>query len=219
MKVIDPQVLEFLHNLKLNNNREWFNEHKTDFTEAQENVRLFVEDLIEEISKFDVEILKLDARKALYRIYRDTRFSKDKTPYKTNFGAGLGMGKGGRISGYYLHIEPGASFLAGGVYQPDSAVLKEIRKEISMNKEEFLKIINAKNFKKYFEELSQNEKLVKIPQGFEKDDPMAEFLKLKNFIVVYNLQNEDLSDIKSVEKSAEIFKAMVPLNKFLCAPF
>lgn len=219
MKFIEPKVLDFLQNLKLNNNREWFNEHKTEYTEAQENVRLFVEDLIEEISKFDDEILKFDAKKAMFRIYRDTRFSKDKTPYKTNFGVGLGMGKGGRISGYYLHIEPGASFLAGGVYQPDSAVLKEIRKEISMNHEEFLKIINAESFKKNFKELSQTEKLIKIPQGFEKDDPMAEFLKLKNFIVVYPLKDEDISDQKSVQNFAELFKAIVPFNTFLSAPF
>ncbi|MBW8361414.1 MAG: DUF2461 domain-containing protein [Kaistella sp.] len=219
MKFIEPKVLEFLHNLKINNNRDWFNDHKAEFIEAQDNVRLFVEDLIEEISKFDEEILKLDAKKALFRIYRDTRFSKDKTPYKTNFGAGLGMGKGGRISGYYLHIEPGASFLAGGVYQPDSAVVKEIRKEISMNHEEFLEIINAENFKKYFKELSQNEKLVKIPQGFEKEDPMAEFLKLKNFIVVYSLKDEELTEKKSVQKFPEIFRAMVPFNTFLSTPF
>ena len=103
-------TLLFLKDLHKNNNREWFNENKDRYRAAHTNVADFVEVLIEEIGKFNEEILRTDAKKALFRIYRDVRFSKDKSPYKTNFGAGLGMGKGNRISGYYLHIEPGKSF-------------------------------------------------------------------------------------------------------------
>ncbi len=212
-------TLSFLKNLTKNNNRDWFNENKNLYTESQQDVLEFVEALIEEIGKFDEEILKADAKKSLFRIYRDTRFSKDKTPYKTNFGSALGMGKGNQNGGYYLHIEPNKSFLAGGVYQPGSSVLKEIRKEISMNGEEFLEIVNNKDFKKYFGELSQESKLVKVPQGFEKDDKMAEFLKLKNFVVMYPLKDGELLAKDAVKNFAKIYKAIKPLNDFLTAPF
>ena len=126
-------TLQFLKKLSQNNNKEWFTENKQLYSDAQTDVIEFIENLISEISKSDEEITKTDAKKSLFRIYRDTRFSKDKIPYKTNFGASLGMGKGSQKAGYYLHIEPGKSFLAGGLYMPEPATLKEIRKEISMN--------------------------------------------------------------------------------------
>lgn len=212
-------TLQFLKNLTKNNNRDWFNENKTKYQEAQQDVVSLVEKLIAEISAFDEEIGKLDAKKSLFRIYRDTRFSKDKSPYKTNFGASLGMGKGNKTSGYYLHIEPGKSFLAGGVYMPESSVLKEIRKEISAFGDEFLEILKAKDFKKYFGELSLEDKLQNVPQGFEKDDKMAEFLKLKSFVVIYKLKDEELLDENAAKNFAKIYKAMKPLNDFLETPF
>ena len=217
--VIKNSTLLFLKDLHKNNNRDWFNENKDRYRAAHTNVADFVEVLIEEIGKFDEEILKIDAKKALFRIYRDVRFSKDKSPYKTNFGAGLGMGKGNRISGYYLHIEPGKSFLAGGVYQPDTTVLKEIRKEISINSNEFLSILEQDEFRNNFRGLSVGQKLQRVPAGFEKDDPMAEFLKLKNFIVVHPVSNEALMKEDAAKNFAQIFKSIKPLNDFLSAPF
>ena len=212
-------TLLFLKDLHKNNNREWFNENKDRYRAAHTNVADFVEVLIEEIGKFDEEILKIDAKKALFRIYRDVRFSKDKSPYKTNFGAGLGMGKGNRISGYYLHIEPGKSFLAGGVYQPEPSVLKEIRKEISMNGKEFLSILQQDEFRNNFRGLSVENKLQRVPTGFEKGDPMAEFLKLKSFIVVHPVSNDALMKENAAKNFAQIYKSIKPLNDFLRAPF
>mgnify|MGYP003426987115 FL=1 len=212
-------TLQFLKTLLKNNNREWFTEHKNLYIEAQKDVLLFVENLIEEMSKFDEEILKIDAKKSLFRIYRDVRFSKDKSPYKTNFGAGLGMGKGTRITGYYLHIEPGKSFLAGGVYQPEPSVLKEIRKEISMSGNEFLKILEQKDFRNHFRGLSVENKLQRVPAGFEKDDPMAEYLKLKNFIVVHPISDASLLKENAAKDFAKIFESIKPLNDFLESPF
>lgn len=212
-------TFNFLKNLSKNNNREWFNDNKGLYTEAQQDVVVLITDLIEEMSVFDEEIAKLDAKNSLFRIYRDTRFSKDKSPCKTNFGASLGMGKGSQKAGYYLHVEPGKSFLAGGVYQPESAVLKEIRKEISAFGNEFLEVLNHKDFKKYFGELDQGDQLQKVPQGFEKDDKMAEFLKLKNFIVVYHIKDEELLNPNAAKDFAKIYKAMKPLNDFLNTPF
>lgn len=216
---ISTKTFEFLKKLAKNNNREWFNENKGLYNESKENVTDFLEDLIREMSNFDEELGKIDVKKSLFRIYRDTRFSKDKSPYKTNFGASLGMGKGSQKGGYYLHLEPNKSFLAGGIYMPESSVLKELRKEISLYGDDFLKILNDKDFKKHFPELNQDDKLKKVPQGFEKDDPMAEYLKLKNFIVVYNLKDEEVLNKNAAKKLSKIFGLMKPLNDFLNAPF
>lgn len=219
MNIIKPETLTFLKDLTVNNNREWFNENKAVYTAAQENVIAFLEGLIKEMSGFDEELGKIDGKKSLFRIYRDTRFSKDKSPYKTNFGASLGMGKGSQKGGYYLHMEPGKSFLAGGIYMPESSVLKEVRKEISLYGDDFLKIINQKDFKKHFPELDQADKLKKVPQGFEKEDPMGKYLKLKNFIVIYYLKDEEILDKNAIKNMTKIFKLMKPFNDFLNAPF
>ncbi|MCQ9635772.1 DUF2461 domain-containing protein [Chryseobacterium sp. WG23] len=219
MNTIQPGTLTFLKKLATNNNREWFNENKSLYTASQENVISFLEDLIKEMSAFDEDLAKIDPKKAMFRIYRDTRFSKDKVPYKTNFGASLGMGKGSQKGGYYLHIEPGKSFLAGGIYMPESSVLKEVRKEVSLYGDDFLKILNQKDFKKHFPELDQDGKLKKVPQGFEKEDPMAEYLKLKNFIVLYRLKDEEILDKKAVQNLTKIFSLMKPFNDFLNTPF
>lgn len=216
---ISPKTFDFLKKLTKNNNREWFTENKSLYTESQENVISFLDELIREMAEFDEELGKLDGKKSLFRIYRDTRFSKDKIPYKTNFGASLGMGKGSQKGGYYLHIEPGKSFIAGGIYMPESAALKEVRKEISLYGEDFLKIINNKDFKKYFPNLDQDDQLKKVPQGFEKEDPMGEYLKLKNFIVVYNLKDEEVLDKNAAKNITKIFKLMKPFNDFLNTPF
>lgn len=213
--IISPNVFDFLRALDRNNNREWFNFNKNLYQDSQENIICFLDYLIDEMGNFDDNILKVDAKKALFRIYRDTRFSKDKKPYKTNFGASLGMGKGSKKAGYYIHIEPGKSFLAGGIYMPDSPTLKEVRKEISMNGDEFLKIINNKNFKKYFPELSQEQKLVKIPQGFEKEDIMGDYLKLKSFIVVNNLKDSEVLDSNAAKNFSKIFEIIKPFNDFI----
>lgn len=208
-------TLHFLTQLLKNNNRDWFTEKKETYLEAQRDVIVFVEELIQEIAGFDEEVLKIDAKKSLFRIYRDTRFSHDKTPYKTNFGASLGMAKGKKLSGYYLHIEPGKSFLAGGVYQPESSVLKTLRQEISANGEEFLKILEQQDFRNNFRGLSVESKLQRVPAGFEKDNPLAEFLKLKQFVVSHPVSDAQLLHKDAAKNFAEIYKSLKPLNDFL----
>lgn len=212
---ISQKTFQFLSLLKDNNKREWFNENKDLYVEAQDNILQFLEELIDEISTFDEDILKISPKKALFRIYRDVRFSLDKSPYKKHFGAGLGFGKGGRISGYYLHVEPGNSFIAGGVYSPDKEILKKLRLNISGNSDEFIAIINDKQFQKFFTDLSQEDKLKRIPQGFDKDDAMAEYLKLKSFVVRYPLNDIVLMKNDSIKNLSEICKAIKPLNDFI----
>ena len=209
------QTLKFLKDLSKNNNREWFNENKEKYVEANQNVLEFVSELLEKMGSFDAEIPKLDPKKTLFRIYRDTRFSKDKSPYKTNFGASInGIGKKDGGAGYYLHISPGACFLAAGVYMCDPKQLKKIRQEISVNADEFNGIFSDKNFKKFE---FNNEKLSRVPQGFEKDDPMAEFLKMKHMVVSVNLKDEDLMKEDSVKMCVDEFKKMSKFVEFLNA--
>ena len=212
---LSPKVFDFLKKLNKNNNREWFTENKSLYTESQENVIAFIEDLLKEMAGFDQDLGKIDAKKSLFRIYRDTRFSKDKIPYKTNFGASLGMGKGSQKGGYYLHLEPGKSFIAGGIYMPESSVLKELRKEISLYGDDFIKIVNNKDFKKYFPELDQDDKLKKVPQGFEKEDPMAEYLKLKSFVAISFFSDAYLTSKDLVKKTVAAFEALQPLIEFI----
>lgn len=212
---MEKSTLQFLSKLEKNNNRDWFNENKSLYLEAQADVINFVENLIQEIGKFDEDILKLDAKKSLFRIYRDTRFSKDKSPYKNNFGASLGIGKGSQKAGYYIHIQPGKSFVGCGVYQPESNTLKKIRTEISRNGAEFLQIINDKNFKNTFGELSREDQLKKIPQGFEKEDLMADYLKLKSFVVLKNITDTEILDKNAVENLGSYLKSAKEFNAFL----
>lgn len=216
---IEPSTLTFLNTLARNNNREWFNENKSIYLDAKEDVDLFIENLIQEVSEFDEDILKIDPKKAVFRIYRDVRFSKNKTPYKKHFGASLGMKKGKKTSGYYLHIEPGQSFLAGGVYQPEPSDLKMIRNEIAASGRELLEILENENFRNNFRGLSIENKLHRVPAGFEKDHPMAEYLKLKSFIVTHPVSDEQLLDKNAAKNFATIFKSIKPLNDFLELPF
>lgn len=217
--MIHPKTFSFLSNLARNNNREWFNENKSEYESARKNVLDFIEELIEKSSEFDPEIIKIDASKALFRIYRDTRFSLDKTPYKTNFGIGLGFKQSKAGAGYYLHLEPGKSFVAGGVYHPESSVLKKIRQEISSSKDEFIQIIEHDDFRNNFRGLSVENKLQRVPAGFDKDHPMAEFLKLKNFNVSHPISDEVLMSDQAVTEVVRIFKSIKPLNDFLESPF
>lgn len=215
--MIEKSTFSFLRNLKKNNDRGWFSENKEKYTAAQQNVLEFVEELLAEMSKFDENFAKLDPKKTLFRIYRDTRFSKNKSPYKTNFGASInGIGKKDGGAGYYLHISPGECFTAAGVYRCDPKKLKELRREISVNADEFKSIIQDRNFRNFE---FNNEKLSRVPQGFEKDDPMAEYLKMKNLVVSQNIKDEDLMNTESVKFVAENFRKMSKFVDFLNASF
>lgn len=206
-------TFDYLKKLAQNNNREWFNEHKELFTVAREEVVSFVEELLWEMVRFDKEIGKVDARKSLFRIYRDTRFSHNKDPYKTNFGANIGH----KNAGYYLHIQPNQSFLAGGIYMLENDKLKTLRKEISNNAAVFQKIVGEESFCRYFGGLSEDGKLKRVPAGFEKDDPMGEYLKLKYFVAVHPIADKELLEKDAPKKLAEIYKSLQPLNDFLNA--
>ena len=212
--LIHKNTLSFLKELSRNNDREWFNANKDRYLTAHENFTQWVQALILKMADFDESLRGLDAKKTIFRIYRDTRFSKDKSPYKPNFGAWLvDKSKGFKVAGYYIHLEPGGCFLAGGVHMPESPYLREIRKEISANADEFLKIVNHKTFKAHF--TFSEDKLSRIPQGFQADDPTVEFLKLRELTVMHGVSDKDLTAPSFLDYSYKVFKLMHPFNEFL----
>lgn len=210
------KIIKFLKVLKQNNNREWFTQNKEFFQSTKNNFNDIVETLITGIAKHDNDIEGLEAKDCIFRIYRDIRFSKDKTPYKTNFGAYMAPGgkKSGK-TGYYIHIEPGgSSFLAGGLYMPPSERLKAIRQEIDYNIEEFKKIIGDKNFVKYFGSVT-GDKLKKAPKGYPADHPEIELLKFKSYIVMHKVKDNQLLDEGFIKYAIDVFGVMQPFNWFL----
>lgn len=213
--MILKNTLTFLEQLEKHNNRVWFHENKKQYETAKKEIENFINELIPEVKKFDNEIDILSAKECMFRIYRDVRFSKNKLPYKTNFGAFIAKGgrKGGN-AGYYLHIEPRKSFLGGGVYMPDPDSLKAIRQEIYYNHTEFEKIINNKIFKKNFNIL-EGEKLKRPPKDFPAGFPDIELLKYKSYVVLHGITDEDVKSANFFKYILIIFKAMYPLNCFL----
>ncbi len=216
MSKINKNTLKFLSDLKNNNNREWFNDNKPVYGEARANFEEFIANLISNISKFDPHIGGLNPKKSVFRIYRDTRFGKDKTPYKINLGAHLSPHSAQLHdrAGYYIHLEPGKSFLAGGAYLPPAPWLNAIRYEINRNSKEFKKIINSKSFKNYFGEI-EGEKLKSAPRDYPKDHPEIELLKFKSYLAVHKVKNKEVLSDKYLQYSTKIFKSLQPFDKFL----
>jgi uncharacterized protein (TIGR02453 family) len=215
MRISD--LLNFLSELKENNNREWFADNKDRYESTKKAFEQISNALILEISKFDDEIKHVTAKDCVFRIYRDTRFSHDKTPYKTHYGVFIAAG-GGRKSvrgGYYFHLEPENCFVAVGVWCPPAEILKALRQSVYENIDEFNEITTRASFNQYFKDFYQEDKLKTAPKGFPKDFPEIELLKLKHYMVNYQLNEQILSDNDFVTKVAEIFKAAHPLNVFL----
>jgi len=212
-----PQILTFLTKLAKNNDRVWFEKNKATYLAAKDNFEGFVSEVLNELVKFNPELGGLNPKKLPFRIYRDVRFSKDKSPYKTNMGAGFSPnGKLVQEPGYYLHIQPGnKSFFAGGIYMPDGPNLSKIRQEIDYNGEKLEKILKDKKFKKLFKGMDDFDKLKNMPKGYPLDHPQIELLKLKSFIVSHNFTDAQVKDKKFLKNIAEVAKAIKPLNVFL----
>jgi uncharacterized protein (TIGR02453 family) len=216
MTQIDKSTLAFLKALKENNNRDWFLKNKKQYELAKENFIAFIDEVIKGISKFDKEVKGIDPKSCLFRINRDIRFSANKAPYKTNIGASISPGgKKSASPGYYIHIEPGNSFLAGGKWMPEAPELAAIRQEIDYHSKEFNKIILNKDFVGNFKKLSEEDKLKTAPKGYKTDHPDIEVLKLKSFIVDKEIKDKELLSPRFAEETIVTFKALKPLNDFL----
>ena len=210
-------TLHFLKKLKINNNREWFDSNKTEYLASKEIFEEFVSELIKGINKFDKKVsLDLKPKDCTFRIYKDVRFSKDKTPYKNNMSASINPGgKKSNIPGYYFHLEPDACFLAGGVYMPMPDVLKAIRQEIDYNPLPLINVLKSASFKKEFNGLDEEDKLKNPPKGFNKDHAHSEILKNKHFIVSKKFENKVILKKEGLSKTLDSFKAMYPFLDYL----
>ena len=215
--MINKATFDFLTELAANNNRDWFIANKKRHDLAKNNVYEFCTNLIASLSKIDPNLPSaLESKDCVMRIYRDVRFSKDKTPYKTNFSAGFSeMGRKFMGAGYYLHIHPEQSFLAGGCWMPEPAMLKSIRQEIDYNGSDFHKIVDDTTFKKYFGTLDPEFKLKTVPKGYPADHPDLEYLKLKSFTFSHPLDSSSLTASDAVDQVAEGFKCLYPFITFL----
>jgi uncharacterized protein (TIGR02453 family) len=207
--------MAFLEDLKNNNNRDWFQANKARYEEAKSEFETIVTEVIKGISNFDSDIGLLKPKDCVFRIYRDVRFSKNKDPYKINMGAAFS--KGGRKSrhaGYYLHIEPGNSFIGGGKWQPEPDVLKSIRYEIFHSPNEFKKIIEDKNFVKKFGEMS-GDKLKRPPKGFPQEFEEIELIKFKSYIAGASIPENQITQPKFTPFVVDAFQQMKPFIGFL----
>jgi len=215
--MIKKETLSFVEALINNNDRNWFQDHKGEYEVAKQNIEDFANIIITELRKTDISIPEeLTAKKCVMRIYRDVRFSKDKSPYKNNFGIGISArGKGNDGAGYYVHIQPEKSFIAGGYWMPQGEHLKAIRQEIDYNTQDLLDIVENKDFKSYFDYLDENEKLKTVPKGYDSDNPHIEILKLKSFTITHHFTNNELQKKDSALAVADGLKKMYPLISFL----
>jgi uncharacterized protein (TIGR02453 family) len=214
--MLQATTIKFLEQLSKNNNKPWFDAHRDNYEAAKGDFEASVGDILTGLAGLDPAFKDLKAKDCVMRIFRDVRFSKDKTPYKTNFGAGFS--KGGRKfmgAGYYLHVQPGNQcFAGGGIWMPDPAMLKAVRQEIDYNFKEFKSIIDDKKFKKYFSSI-EGEHLKKLPQGYAEDNAAIEFLKMKSFTVSHNIPDSDITGKGFEKKVVEVYATMKPFVDFL----
>ena len=214
--MLQPATITFLEKLARNNNKPWFDKHRDDYAEAKEDFEIFVGTILDGLATSEPLFKEQKAKDCIFRIFRDVRFGKDKTPYKSHFGAFFS--RGGRKfpgAGYYVHIEPGGkSFVGGGLWVPGPSLLKAVRQEIDYNFDEFSKIIEDKKFKKLFKKIN-GEQLKKLPQGYTEDNAAIEYLKMKSFTVGHNITDADITGKGFEKKTLDIFNTMRPFADFL----
>jgi uncharacterized protein (TIGR02453 family) len=215
-RIMKRTILSFLEQLQENNNREWFHANKSIYDEAKREFEVFIDSLIPAIAKFDDSVKQMTAKDCIFRIFRDVRFAKDKSPYKTNFGAFIA--KGGRKNhgpGYYFHIQPGECFLSGGVWMPEPEVMKKVRQEIYYNIDEFKSILNSKTFLKYFSGIDDWDRQKTAPKEYPKDFPDVELLKNRSFTISHKLDDKILHSDELFDYTIGVYRIMQPYNAFL----
>lgn len=214
---ISQETLDFLKSVAENNNRDWFQANKQQHDKARENVIGFTGELIKQLHLTDPLVdIALDPKKCVLRIYRDIRFSKNKTPYKNNFGVSIPTlnSKNGGVE-YYFHIQPGKAFIAGGYWMPGAEHLKKIRQEIDYNANDLKRIIDNAGFRKLFGDFRNQEQLKTVPREYSADNENIELLKLKSFIVSHQIKDKDLVKPDAVNYLAMVCSKLYPLNVFL----
>ena len=217
--MLQGSTIKFLKDLKKNNNKPWFEKNRKVYETAKADFAKFIQAVIDQHGKKDSSIKNLVAKDCLFRINRDVRFAKDKSPYKSNFGASINKSgrKAENSAGYYFHLHPGDSFAGGGIWMPMPDELKKVRQEIDYNFADFKKIIGSKKFKTVYGDLSKSAEytLSRVPKGYEPGNPAAEYLKLKSYVAMATITDADLSSKDLVKKTVAAFEALQPLIEFI----
>jgi len=212
MSVISKDTFYFLNQIKINNNRPWFEKNRPAYENARSEYLSFVTKLLDGIRKIE-KIPEKEPVKYIQRIYRDIRFSKDKTPYKTFFSSIIERGPENRKCPLYIQIQPGRSMIGGGIWDPAPETLKKIRQEIDYNGAGLKKIINSKNCIKYFKEISGS-RLARPPKGYDADNPNIEFLKFKQLFIQRIFDNELVLSANGIPEMLKSYKAALPFFDF-----
>jgi uncharacterized protein (TIGR02453 family) len=216
--MLSIKSIQFLNDLKANNNREWFLANKKRYEEYKQDYHQLIGAFLEVMKPKDASLELLEIKNCTFRINRDIRFSKDKSPYKSHMGIWMNTNSSGiNAPGYYIHIETGKSFVAGGFYSPEAPELKKIRKEIAFFYDDLEEIVNNPAFKKHYNGFDRNEtnSLKNAPKDFEKDHPAIEFLKLKSFTVTCKIDDSEIIDKNFVSSTSKKLIALKPLIDFL----
>ena len=216
--MLQSSTIKFLKDLQKNNNKPWFEKNRTVYENAKADFAQFIQNIIDKHGKKDESIKQLKAKDCMFRINRDVRFSKDKSPYKNNFGASINRGgKKSVYAGYYFHCQPGEAFAGGGLWVPMPADLKKVRQEVDYCFDEFKKITGSKKFKTVYGDLIKDAEtsLVKVPQGFEKDNPAADYIKLKSFIAMKRITDKEITSKELTRITIEAFETLQPLLAFI----
>lgn len=210
------KVYEFLRLIAANNNREWFNANRPLYLEAKSEVEKLTSHLIMSVARIDPRAAHLQPSDCLYRIYRDTRFSPDKTPYKTHIGIFINppAGKKSLTAGYYVHFEPDNSFISGGTVCLPSPIIKRIRQDIYDNIEEYRAIVESPEFRKYFTSVGEN-LLKTAPKGFPKDWPYIAYLRPRDFCVSHLVPDSYMKEKDLPEKILPVFRQIQRFNDFM----
>jgi uncharacterized protein (TIGR02453 family) len=216
--MITKEALQFLADLIANNNTEWMHANKKRYENYKKDYHAFIASILAEMKPLDKTLEPLEVKNCTFRINRDIRFSKDKSPYKTNMGVWFTQNKNRKNSpGYYIHYEKGNSFIAGGVWCPEASELKQIRKEIEFFHDDLDRIVANKNFKKEFGEITRDENnmLKKAPKGYDPEHPAIEFLKMKSFTASAKIDDNLFTQPEFAKTIAEKLVTLKPLNDFL----
>jgi|SRR5579859_1503673 len=210
---IQESSLSFLKLLKKNNNRPWFLDNKERYLQAQNDLEIFAGALLAALNAHDL-IETPSGKKSLHRIYRDTRFSADKTPYKTNFSGSFSRATKARRGGYYFHIQPGNSFVAGGFWAPNPQDMKRIRDEIAFDAAPLRKILKSKSFIASFGEL-RGEQLKTVPRGFDSNNEAIDLLRYKQFLLIRKFTDKEVLDASFLKQASQTFKNMRPFFDYM----
>jgi len=209
------EILDFLKDIEANNSREWFGQNRDRYDATRKQFLVIAEQLIHEIRQFDDEIPVLNPKDCVFRIFRDVRFSKDKLPFKSNYGCFIARGgKKSGYAGYYLHVQPGECFLSGGIYMPPPEHLQAIRQEIYYHPQNYIRIIENEEFKSVYT-LQYSDKLKTAPKGYPKDWEYLELIKNRSYAVGHRIEEQELVAADFLEKAIELFKLIHPFNRYL----